>query len=81
MKCKNCNKDIKSDKGMILHLKSCNALETVKVIETIPEAKEELIDTSMLQRKIDKLLDLRKSTFDAETRFRIDEEIKELRGV
>jgi hypothetical protein len=81
-KCEWCNKEVKSSSGLTRHMNNCSqkpveSQEDVEVANDMPEVIKEPTDSS---RAIEKLLDLRKSTFDAETRYAIDCQIKELRG-
>jgi hypothetical protein len=81
-KCEWCNKVVKSSQGLKRHMNTCSQKpvedkEAIEVTNDMPEVVEEPTDNS---RAIKKLLDLRKSTFDAQTRYAIDCQIKELRG-
>jgi hypothetical protein len=80
-KCEWCNKEVKSSSGLKRHMNNCpekpiDSKEAVEVVNDIPKVVEEPTDNS---RAIKKLLDLRKSTFDAQTRYNIDLQIKELK--
>ena len=82
MKCDFCDKEFKSKSGLTRHQKSCKpSKETVE--EPINQAIEEQtllsVDNDKIQRKIDKLLSHRSSTYDAHTRHQIDLQIAELR--
>jgi hypothetical protein len=81
-KCEWCNKEVKSSSGLKRHMNNCSqkpveSQEEVEVANDIPKLVEEPTDNS---RAIKKLLDLRKSTFDAETRKAIETEIKDISG-
>jgi hypothetical protein len=83
-KCNVCDREFKSKGGLTRHSKTCESKETVEVSKSIPEAKEELVGNVLDDRtlnKIDKLLDLRSSTYDAKTRNDIDIMIRELKGL
>jgi predicted ATP-dependent serine protease len=85
-KCSKCGKKYKTEKGLNQHENTCN------VIDELPEEKETVLEPITAQetasddmsewtkRHIEKLQDLRKSTYDAETRHNIDMQIRELMG-
>jgi hypothetical protein len=91
-KCKYCSKEVKSESGLKRHMDFCkvkNDLEeenkmlksSVLAKEIFEESKENIVvkdEPTDSSKAIEKLFDLRKSTFDAETRNRIDLQIKEL---
>jgi DNA-binding ferritin-like protein len=81
-KCEWCGKEVKSPSGLTRHMNNCSqkpveSQEDVEVANDISEVVEVYTDSS---RAIEKLLDLRKSTFDAETRKVIEAKIRDISG-
>ena len=80
-KCEYCDKEVKTESGLKRHMNSCKA-KTVEDEVIVEETISEPSDVSTeLQRKIDKLMDARKSMFDAEGRKKIELEIKKISGM
>jgi len=80
-KCEYCDKEVKTESGLKRHMNSCKA-KTVEDEVIVEETISEPSDVSTeLQRKIDKLMDARKSIFDAEGRKKIELEIKRISGM
>jgi hypothetical protein len=79
-KCEWCNKEVKSSSGLKRHMNSCSQkpIESQEDVEVANESHEVVKVSTDNSMAIEKLLDLRKSTFDAEARYRIDLQIKEL---
>lgn len=82
IKCNVCDREFKSNSGLKIHSKSCKAVEEPKIVEEVVEdevvSKVELSDN--IVRRVKKLKDLYSSTWDAEARYKIQLEIKELEG-
>ena len=92
-KCDYCDKEVKSESGLKRHMSSCNAKEaTAEVTEPITleditdavqMANENSKHTSKsfnieLERRIEKLKVTIRSCYDAETRYRLECELKDL---
>jgi hypothetical protein len=82
LKCEWCGKEVKSPSGLKRHMNNCpqkpvESQKDVEVANDIPEVVKVSTDSS---RAIEKLLDLRKSTYDAETRYKIECQIKEFKN-
>lgn len=79
-KCEQCSKEFKSATGLKRHKSYCKQQEpeVVEEVKNDMETKEELSDN--IVRKINKLLDARKSTWDAKARHEIDIEIARLKN-
>lgn len=81
-KCDGCDREFKSASGLKRHRPTCESKEEVETTEEVVEnevvsVSKELGDNII--RKIAKLLDARKSTYDAQARHDIDLQIQELR--
>lgn len=72
--CNICGKEFKNKAGLTLHKKSCKEVEP-EVIHNV-EAMD--VGLTANQRVILKLMDKARSTFDAYSRFMIEEEIRRL---
>ena len=79
-KCEYCGKIVKSSSGLKRHISTCKAKEEAEVCNDMPKDNIEPTIDMCNDKKIQKLLDLRKSTYDAHTRNLIDMQINELRG-
>jgi len=79
-KCEYCGKIVKSSSGLKRHISTCKAKKEVEVGNDMPKDSIESTVDICNDKKIQKLLDLRKSTYDAHTRNLIDMQINELRG-
>ena len=81
-KCEQCGKEYKSTRGLVNHRKECEPIEEQPAIEEVASNEvdkgQELSDN--IRRKLDKLKDARSSTWDAQARYEIDLQIKELLG-
>lgn len=77
--CSICNKEFNTQQGLKRHLHTCKVKEeTLPEVETI-EVKGSTTNLSEdVMRKINKLKDLARSTYDAEARYNIECEIKKL---
>ena len=74
--CSKCGKEFKSEKGLKIHDSKC-------IVETQIEAVEEenTVEVSdSIQRKINKLIDAKNSCYDAEYKYKLEQEIKQLKG-
>lgn len=77
--CKICGKDFKSKGGLTRHSKTCESKEEVETTETMPEVIKEPSEANIeLQRRIDKLNVTISRCYDAETKYRLECELKEL---
>ena len=83
--CDKCGREFKGKSGLTNHSKSCSAEpeeevviepEKVEVVDEVVSDENELSDS--IKRKLKKLQDARKSTWDAEGRYMIDIEIAAL---
>ena len=72
LRCDKCNRDFTNSSAIKRH-------KCIEAIETMPETKETVLDS--LEAQIEALLERRRNTYDAETRYSIDLKIKELRNV
>ena len=81
--CNKCNREFKTVSGLKIHLKSCaiqsNIDDNDLVSKTMDEPKEAVFDGTVdVERVVDKLRDMYKSTYDAKSRYDIECEIKSL---
>ena len=88
-KCEYCDKEVKTEPGLKRHMNSCKLKDNQeptsndndKAIETINEDKEVVLGSSTAQeidRRIEKLKVTIRSCYDAETRYRLECELKDL---
>lgn len=73
-KCENCGKEVKTKSGLTSHQKKCLPEEQIETPKMGTEIAEEL------NRRIAKLEISIKQCYDAETKFRLECELKELKG-
>jgi hypothetical protein len=79
MKCKYCEKEYKMEHHLKRHMSGCKSKDNVEVTNDIPESVNEPSDVSIeLKRRIDKLKVTIRQSYDAEVRFRLECELKEL---
>lgn len=77
--CDICDKVFKSKGGLTRHKKTCSKPEEVEVIESMPESIEEPSEANIeLNRRIDKLRVTISQCYDAETKYRLECELKSL---
>lgn len=73
-KCENCGKETKTKSGLTSHQKKCLS------VEQKPEPKVGTEIAEELNRRIAKLEMSIKQCYDAETKYRLECELKELKG-
>lgn len=79
--CNICGREFKNVAGLKIHQKNCKPVEVVEETLFQEPIKNEIIDGVSLtprQREIMKLTDKARSTFDAESRYGIECEIRRL---
>lgn len=75
--CTECGKEFKTKRGLDTHNLKCKPTEVEEKV--VPQIKDRpTLDIDNVQRKINKLKDARNSCYDAEARYKFEQEIKEL---
>ena len=78
-KCEYCNKEVKSASGLKRHMNGCKSKDNTEVTNDMPESVNESSDVSIeLKRRIDKLKVTIRQSYDAEVRWRLEQELKVL---
>lgn len=76
--CEYCGKELKSQAGLKRHMNTCSEAKENQTEEVSQDEVQKTTMCDKTQRRIDKLRDAWRSTPDAESRYKIEQEIKAL---
>lgn len=79
LKCNNCEREFKNKSGLTMHLKNCKTDIEQETEQVEVDTKQELTDDT--KRRIAKCRDAIKSCYDAEAKYRLEQEIRDLKSL